>query len=151
TADGGLPQQVIADSLELPLPVEDLADLPESRRFEQTLARVREEAARPFDLSRGPLVRAGLIRLSDTEHIARVTTHHLISDGWSLGVLIREVSALYDAFRSGEPSPLPEPPFQYADFAAWQREWLQDEVLRHRLDYWIRQLEGLSPLGLPTD
>jgi amino acid adenylation domain-containing protein len=151
TADGGLPQQVIADSLELPVPVEDLANLPESRRFDQALARVREEAARPFDLSRGPLVRAGLIRLSDTEHIVRVTMHHMISDGWSLGVLIHEVSALYDAFRSGEPSPLPELTFQYADFAAWQREWLRGDVLRHRLDYWTRQLEDLSPLGLPTD
>jgi acyl carrier protein len=151
TTDGGLPQPVIADSLQLPLPVEDLADLPESQRFAQALARVREEAARPFDLSRGPLVRTDLIRLSDTEHIVRVTMHHIVSDGWSLGVLIREVSALYDAFRSGEPSPLPELDVQYADFAAWQRQWLQGEVLRLRLDYWTRQLEGLSPLGLPTD
>jgi non-ribosomal peptide synthetase component F len=151
TADGGLPQQTIAESLELPLPVEDLSDLPEDRRLEQALERVRQEAARPFDLSRGPLVRAGLIRLSDTEHIVQVTMHHIVSDGWSLGVLIRELSALYGALRSGEPSPLPELAIQYADYAAWQRAWLQGEVLRQQLDYWTQRLEGLSPLELPTD
>jgi amino acid adenylation domain-containing protein len=149
--DGGVPRQVIADSLELPLPIEDLSGLPEDRRLELALERVREEAARPFDLSRGPLVRAGLIRLSGTDHILQMTMHHIVSDGWSLGVLIREVSALYDAMRAGEPSPLPELAIQYADFAAWQREWLQGEVLRQRLEYWTRHLEGLSPLELPSD
>jgi len=149
--DGGVPRQVIADSLELPLPVEDLSGLPEDQRLAQALERVREEAARPFDLSRGPLVRAALILLSDTDHIVQVTMHHIVSDGWSLGVLIHEVSAHYDALRSGEPSHLPELEIQYADFAAWQREWLQGEVLRQRLDYWTRQLEGLSPLDLPND
>src|SRR5262249_20730666 len=145
TADGGLPQQAVADSLEWPLPVEDLSDLPEDRRIEQALERVHKEAARPFDLSRGPLVRPGPIRLSDTEHIVQVTMHHIISDGWSLGVLIRELSALYDALRSGESSPLPELAIQYADYAAWQREWLQDEALRRQLDYWTARLDGLPP------
>jgi amino acid adenylation domain-containing protein len=151
TVDGGRPQQAIADSLDLALPVEDLSDLPEDQRIEQALERVREEAARPFDLSRGPLVRAGLIRLSDTEHVVQVTMHHIISDGWSLGVLIRELSAHYGSFHSGEPSPLPEIAIQYADFAAWQCEWLQGEALRRQLDYWTAQLAGLPPLELPTD
>src|SRR5262249_10252450 len=87
----------------------------------------------------------------DTEHIVQVTMHHIVSDGWSLGVLIREVSALYEAFRLGDSSPLPDPTFQYADFAAWQRDWLQGEVLREHLDYWTAQLGGLSRLELPTD
>jgi hypothetical protein len=135
----------------LPLPIEVLSGLPEHQRLEQALERVREEAARPFVLSRGPLVRAELIRLTGTDHIVQVTMHHIVSDGWSLGVFIREVSALYDAMRTGEPSPLPELAIQYADFAAWQREVLQGEVLRQRLDYWTRQLEGLFPLELPND
>jgi hypothetical protein len=109
------------------------------------------EAAYPFDLSRGPLVRAGLIRLSEAEHIVQVTMHHIASDGWSLGVLIREVSALYEAFRAGQPSPLPDPAVQYADFAAWQHRWLQGDVLRQQLDYWTGQLAGLPPLELPGD
>src|SRR5262249_51854058 len=83
--DGGVPRPVIADSLELPLPVEDLCSLPEDRRLDRALERVLEEAAKPFDLATGPLVRAGLIRLSDTEHIVQVTMHHIVSDGWSLG------------------------------------------------------------------
>ena len=96
----------------------------------RALERVHAEAARPFDLARGPLVRAGLIRLGEEEHIVLVTMHHIVSDGWSLGVLIRELSALYEAFHRGEPSPLPEPAIQYVDFAAWQRGWLQGEALQ---------------------
>jgi amino acid adenylation domain-containing protein len=149
--DGGIPRQVIADAIEWPLPVVDLSEVPEDSRRDRAIEVVLAEAARPFDLARGPLVRAGLIRLADDRHIVQVTMHHIISDGWSLGVLIREVSALYDAFRRGEPSPLPEPALQYADFAAWQRDWLHGEVLEQQLDYWTGQLAGLSPLELPTD
>jgi amino acid adenylation domain-containing protein len=149
--DGGVPRQVIADSLELPLPVEDLSDLPEDRRLDRAIGRVLEEAAKPFDLARGPLVRAGLIRLAEDRYIVQVTMHHIVTDGWSLGVLIREVSALYEAFRAGQPPPLPEPAIQYADFAAWQREWPRGEALRRQLDYWTAQLAGLPLLELPTD
>ena len=117
----------------------------------RALERILAEAARPFDLARGPLVRAGLLRLGEDRHIVQVTMHHIASDGWSLGVLVREVSALYDAFRRGEPSPLPEPAIQYADFAAWQRAWLRGDVLQGQLDYWTGQLAGLQPLELPTD
>ncbi|HZW29446.1 MAG TPA: amino acid adenylation domain-containing protein [Isosphaeraceae bacterium] len=150
-AEAGVPRQVIAERLELPLPVEDLSTWPEDQRQPRALRRIHEEAARPFDLARGPLVRAGLLRLAELEHIAVVVLHHGIADGWSLGVLVREVSALYEAFRSGEPSPLPEPAIQYADYAAWQRDWLQGEVLQAQLDYWAGRLAGLPDLELPTD
>src|SRR6185312_12534634 len=134
-----------------PLPVEDLSGLPEDLRLERARGRVLEEAAQPFDLARGPLVRAGLIRLAEDRHIVQVTMHHIVSDGWSLGVLIREVSALYEAFRRGEGSPLPVPALQYADYAAWQRAWLQGDVLRRQLDYWTERLAGVVALELPTD
>ena len=143
--DGGIPRQVIADWLELPLTVED-SGLPEDEREIASPDRVREEAERPFDLARGPLVRAGCSAWASDEHIVQVTMHHIISDGWSLGVLIREVSALYEAFLQGEPSPLPEPPIQYADYAAWQRDWLQGEGLQVAARLLEAQLAGL-PAG----
>src|SRR6185295_16371040 len=87
------------------------------------------EAQLPFDLTRGPLLRAGLIRLGEVEHILLVTMHHIVSDGWSMGVLVHEFATLYTAFSSDRPSPLAELPIQYADYAQWQREWLSGEVL----------------------
>ncbi|HEX8202153.1 MAG TPA: amino acid adenylation domain-containing protein, partial [Isosphaeraceae bacterium] len=150
-SEGGVPRQVIAPAQALALPVTDLTDLPESDRRAEALRRLRAEAARPFDLARGPLVRAGLFRLGEAEHVVAVTMHHIVSDGWSIGVLVREVAALYDAFRRGAPSPLPEPALQYADYAAWQRRWLQGEVLQTQLDYWAGQLAGVPALELPAD
>jgi amino acid adenylation domain-containing protein len=150
-ADGGVPRQVIAARLELPLTVYDLSGLAEDQRAVRAADRIRQEAERPFDLARGPLIRAGLLRLSEREHIALVTMHHVISDGWSIGVLIRELSALYPSFLLGQPSVLPEPAIQYADYAVWQRSWLQGAVLQAQLDYWTRQLAGLPELELPTD
>jgi amino acid adenylation domain-containing protein len=150
-SDGGIPRQVIASRLELRLSVEDLSPLPENERQSQALLRVRVYAEQPFDLARGPLIRAGLLRLGDREHIAIVTTHHAIFDGWSIGILIRELSALYEAFRLGDPSPLPEPAVQYADYAISQRNWLQGASLDAQLDYWTGQLAGVRPLELPTD
>jgi amino acid adenylation domain-containing protein len=147
----GVPRQVIAPSLIVPMPVTDLGGLPAERREDEALRRLREEAERPFDLARGPLVRAGLLRLGERAHVVLVTMHHIVSDGWSIGVLVREVAALYEAFQHGEPSPLPEPALQYADYAAWQREWLQGEVLRSQLDYWTGQLAGVPALELPAD
>ena len=87
-------------------------------------------------------IRAVLLRLDDSEHILLLTLHHIVSDGWSMGVLIQEMAALYEAFTSGRPSPLPEPVLQYADYAAWQRQWLQGEALESQLSYWKKQLEG---------
>lgn len=110
------------------------------------------EARQTFDLSEDPLLRANLLRLSETAHVLLLTMHHVVSDGWSMGVLIQELLALYPAFAKNEPSPLPELPVQYADFALWQREWLTGHVLETQLDYWKKQLAGAPPvLKLPTD
>ena len=109
------------------------------------------EARAPFDLARGPLLRAVLLDLGEREHILLLTQHHIVSDGWSTGILVREVAALYVALSSGQPSPLPDLPVQYADFTLWQRQWLQGEVLQAQLDYWTGQLAGMPPvLELPT-
>lgn len=110
------------------------------------------EARRPFNLAQGPLLRASLLRLADTEHILLLTIHHIIYDGWSEGVFFQELTSLYQALANGQPSSLVELPIQYADFAVWQRWWLQGEVLERQLAYWTRQLAGAPPvLELPTD
>jgi amino acid adenylation domain-containing protein len=111
-----------------------------------------EEAGAPFDLARGPLIRGRLVRLAPEEHVLLVTMHHIVSDGWSMGVLTRELSALYAAFRRGDADPLPPLPVQYADYAAWQRRWVDGEVLREQADYWRETLAGVPELlELPTD
>lgn len=147
----GTPHQIVAPSVAIALPVEDLGSFPEADRETELQGRLDEEARRPFDLSKGPLLRATLIRLSEQEHVLSVTMHHIASDLWSIGILIREVAALYEAFRQGSPSPLPEPALQYADFAVWQRDWLQGDALQAQLDYWNDRLQGLRPLELPID
>jgi non-ribosomal peptide synthetase component F len=111
-----------------------------------------QAARRPLTLDRGPLLRVGLLRLDEQEHILLFTMHHIVSDAWSMGVLVREVAALYAAFSTGKPSPLPELRLQYADFASWQRQWLQGEVLESHVSYWKQQLDGAPKvLELPTD
>ncbi len=159
------PAQVIAPELTLPLPVVDLRDLPKAGCEAEAVRLATEEARRPFDLARGPLVRAGLLRLADDEHVLLFTMHHIISDGWSMGVLVREMSALYEAFSAGKPSPLPELPIQYADFGLWQRECLSlkeelaspegnlllGPVVEEQIVYWKQRLDGLAVLELPTD
>ncbi|CVI57331.1 non-ribosomal peptide synthetase [Agrobacterium deltaense] len=114
---------------------------------------VRAEALEPFDLEKGPLLRASLLRIAADQHILLVTMHHIICDGWSIrGILPHELGTLYTAFSLNQPSPLPALPVQYADYAVWQREWLQGEVLEHQLAYWRQQLAGLpAALALPTD
>ncbi len=109
------------------------------------------ESGRPFDLASGPLLRTSLVRLAPEEHLLLVAQHHVISDGWSLGLFVRELSILYSAFIQGLPSPLPELPIQYPDFALWQREWLSGAVLEGQLGYWRQQLAGISTLELPSD
>ena len=107
---------------------------------------------RPFDLASEPLVRARLLDLGEDEHVLLLTMHHIISDGWSMGVLVRELAAVYSACSNNLPSPLAELPIQYADFALWQRQWLQKEVLNGQLAYWKQQLDGAPEvLALPTD
>src|SRR5262249_27923257 len=119
----GLPVQRIAEPQALHLPLVDVSEPGAVERL------ATEEAQRPFDLSVGPLLRVQLLRVSEEEHVVLVTMHHIVSDGWSMGLLVREVSRLYEAYRSGQESPLPELPIQYADYAAWQREWLDGEAL----------------------
>jgi amino acid adenylation domain-containing protein len=128
-------------------------DLGEHPEAEAELRRLlAEEARETFDLERGPLVRGRLIRLAADDHVLHVTMHHIVSDGWSMGVLTRELSALYGAFSRGEPDPLPALPIQYADYAAWQRRWVDGEVLQAQAEYWKTALAGAPELlELPTD
>ena len=132
--------QVIEAAAPVRLAVLDLSGLDEAERTAETERLVAAESARPFDLMRGPLLRVSLIRLDEEEHVALMTMHHIVSDGWSIGVLVREVAALYGAYLRGEESPLEELPIQYADFAHWQRTWLQGEVLAAQLAYWREEL-----------
>jgi iturin family lipopeptide synthetase A len=112
---------------------------------------LRAELDRPFDIGAGPLLRTRLLRLADDEHVMAVSMHHIVSDGWSLDVLLREVLVLYEAFGNGQPSPLPKLPVQYPDFAVWQQDWLNSEEFVRQLDYWRERLAGLAPLELPID
>src|SRR5205085_7511239 len=123
------PVQAIAPKLKLSLQVEDLSELPEAERESEAVRLATDEAQRPFDLAHGPLLRARLLRLSTEDHALLFTMHHIISDGWSMGVLVSEVGTIYSAYAQGEESPLAELPIQYADYAVWQREWLQGEVM----------------------
>ncbi|HEY9283603.1 MAG TPA: condensation domain-containing protein, partial [Pyrinomonadaceae bacterium] len=136
----------------LVLPVVDLGSLPAEIRAAAAKEIARAEAHRPFDLARGPLLRATLLRLCGREHVVLLTLHHIVSDAWSLTILLREVATLYESFSRGSASPLVELPVQYADFAHWQRRWMSGEVLDKQLRYWKGKLGGeLLALELPTD
>jgi hypothetical protein len=143
--------QVVAPSATLALPVIDLSALDESRREGEAHRLAGAEAKRTFQLSVGPLLRATVIRLGPERHSVFVTMHHIIADGWSVGVFLRETLVLYDAFTLGETSPFPELAIQYADFAVWQREWLRDGILEEQLGYWREQLAELPSFSLHTD
>jgi amino acid adenylation domain-containing protein len=149
----GKPVQVIAiaPSLTVAMPVMDLQGLAKARQEAETERLATEEAQCPFDLTRGPLLRVKLVRLEERQYILLITMHHIISDGWSLGVFVRELAGLYEAFASGRSPLLPELPIQYVDFVIWQREWLQGDALEDQLRYWKRQLAPLSVLDLPAD
>jgi amino acid adenylation domain-containing protein len=148
----GEPVQLIGTPPSLQLAVEQLEAEGEEERKAELLRVMTEEGRKPFDLSQGPLIRMRLIRLEEEEHVILLTMHHIVSDGWSMGILVNEVATLYRAYAAGEESPLPELPLQYADFAVWQRDWLSGEVLERELSYWRRQLGGKLPvLELPTD
>jgi len=147
----GEPEQVIEHGLRIDVPLVDLGSLPTSVATEEARGLARIEAVRPFSLAEAPLLRAQLLRLSTEHHMLLLTMHHIVVDGWSLRVLLRELSTLYEAFAAGKESPLPELQIQYADYAAWQRKWLQGEVLERQLHYWRRQLDSVEPLQLPTD
>jgi amino acid adenylation domain-containing protein len=150
---GGTPRQVIAPFGGFGLTMTDLSHLPgETREAEVQRELIAESTERPFDLSAGPLFRASLLRLGAQEHVLVLGQHHIVSDGWSMGVLYRELSALYEAYRQGRASPLPELRVQYADFAVWQREQLEGAALERQLSYWRERLAGAPELlELPTD
>ncbi|WP_394831350.1 amino acid adenylation domain-containing protein [Pendulispora rubella] len=148
---GGRAKQIIGAPFRVELPIEDFSDLTAAQRDTRAQAVVHEEAQQIFSLERGPLFAARLVRLSADEHLFLITIHHIVSDGWSLGIFNRELAALYAAYTQGQPSPLGELPIQYGDFAAWQQQRLADHACKPDLDFWKRELEGLSPLSLPTD
>jgi amino acid adenylation domain-containing protein len=151
-AKDGVPVQVIAPQNSAILHQVDVRELSEGTREALVEKLMGEELHGPFDLSRGPLLRVMLVRVEEAQHVWLLTMHHIVSDGWSMGVFLRELMALYEAFSQGQPSPLPELPIQYADFAHWQRNWLTGDVLKEQLSYWKTELEGApAVLELPTD
>lgn len=151
-AVNGHPMQVIAPALKLPLPLVDLSTLLHAEREAEALRLANEQAQRPFDLTQGPLMRVLLLQLGAEEYLLLLTIHQIISDGWSLGVLFQELASLYTAFTSGQPSSLPDLPIQYADYALWQQERVQEDLLADDLAYWKQQLAGAPALlDLPTD
>lgn len=155
----GQPMQKIAPQVTVSLPIIDLQGLPTAQREAEMRRLTTQEAQKPFNLSTGPLLRLTLLRLEETEHLLVMNLHHIVSDGWSIGVLIRELGALYTAFASKNSvsTPLPELPIQYADFAHWQRQWLEEvgakgySPLQSQLAYWRQQLEDIPLLNLPSD
>jgi amino acid adenylation domain-containing protein len=150
-ARGDRPAQVIAPAGRRELPLADLSLLPEARRRGEARRLADEAVAQPFDLERDPVLRARAVRLGPDEHVLLLVVHHIAADGWSVGVIIEEIAALYPAALAGLVSPLPELAVQYADFARWQRGWLRDEALDRQLGYWRRRLAGAPVLDLPTD
>ncbi|MCF7223318.1 amino acid adenylation domain-containing protein [Marilutibacter chinensis] len=152
STDAGPVQSIAAETIGFALVEEDLASLDAPAREQALRARAAEEARAPFDLAAGPLFRGRLIRLAADEHALLLTQHHIVSDGWSLGVLVKEVTTLYAAFVEGRADPLPPLPIQYADYAVWQRGWLQGEALEAQVAFWREHLRGAPPLlELPTD
>ena len=148
----GQPTQIVAPKLTLVLPIVDLQHLPQATQDIEVHRLANQEAEMAFNLAKGPLLRTTFLKLSEIEYVALFTLHHIVSDGWSTGILIDELTTLYKAFSTGEPSPLSELPIQYADFAVWQRKWLQGEVLENHLNYWKHKLGSNPPiLQLPTD
>ncbi len=148
----GTPIQVIDPEATLNINLVDLQQLEATERETVLQQQVQKEAPTPFDLESAPLIRCSLWQLDATEYVLLLNMHHIVSDGWSIGVFIQELSSLYQAFTAGEPSPLAELTIQYADFAVWQRKWLGEEVLENQLHYWQQQLDGAPELlQLPTD
>jgi amino acid adenylation domain-containing protein/non-ribosomal peptide synthase protein (TIGR01720 family) len=147
----GEPRQVVDEEVRLDLQIMDLSGTSQNERETEAKHLAREEARRPFDLEHGPLFRVKLLKLGERDHVLLVTMHHIVSDGWSTDILVREFAMLYGALSSGAPSPLPELSVQYADYAVWQRSWMKGSVLEDKLAYWKRQLAGVQTLELPTD
>ena len=150
--EGGRPFQVIMPPTPIPLPIVDLQSFSDDQQEAEVWQQAMQEAQLPFDLAQGSLFRALLIRLSETNHVLVVTMHHIISDGWSVGILIQEMAALYLAFATGKEPTLPELPVQYPDYCIWQHNWLQGEEFEKQQAYWHTQLQqAQTSLELPTD
>lgn len=147
----GAPVQRIADPGPISLEIIDLTTVPQADRLKAARRTIEEQAQQEFDLVHGPLFRPVLIRLGPDEHELLVTIHHIIADGWSVNIIMKELTALYKAGRSEQLLLLPEPPLQYADFALWQRQWLTGRALEPQRQYWLAQLRGCPKLELPTD
>ncbi len=147
----GQPVQAIAPSLTIPLPVINLQNRSPTEQETEARTLTIHEAKHPFNLAEGPLLRVTLLQLSETEYVLLLNLHHIVADGWSIGVLIKELGILYTTFLDKQLSPLPELPIQYADFAEWQRQWLQGELLETQLAYWRQHLNKITILNLPTD
>ncbi|MBW4431907.1 MAG: amino acid adenylation domain-containing protein [Pelatocladus maniniholoensis HA4357-MV3] len=148
----GQPIAVISEEKPITLSIFDISDLAENQQQAEIKQQAAQEAQQPFDISNDHLLRVKLLRLGEEEHIVLLTIHHIVFDGWSIGVLVEELAKLYQAFCNGQPSPLPTLPIQYVDFAVWQRQWLQGEVLKSQISYWRKQLENAPRvLELPTD
>ncbi|UZW58362.1 condensation domain-containing protein [Lysobacter enzymogenes] len=148
----GRPVQIIAPAATVPIVDHDLRHLPFAARESELQRLAQEEASRPFDLAQGPLLRVSLIRLDEHDHTALLEMHHIITDGWSNRLLLREILALYAAISRGEPDPLPAPPIRYADFAVWQRKRLSGAAMDKLVRYWTRQLAGDLPVSqFPAD
>jgi len=151
-SENGNPRQIIHPAITLKLEIVDLQQEVEAERETKLQQLINEKASTPFKLEVAPLVRCSLLQLEAQEYVLLVTMHHIISDGWSMGILIKELSSLYPAFVRGKASPLEELPIQYADFAVWQREWLSGDNFKRSLNYWKKSLEGAPQLlQLPTD
>ncbi|MFA6985650.1 MAG: amino acid adenylation domain-containing protein, partial [Arenimonas sp.] len=151
-ADDAGPQQIVLDPAPVPVARHDLRQLAPGEREAAAFALARREAAQPFDIARGPLLRALLVQVADDAHLFVLNAHHIVVDGWSLSIVLDELRQLYAAFQTGKPSPLPELSLQYVDYALWQREFLDGESLRKQLGYWTERLSGRIPvLELPGD
>ena len=150
--ENGQPYLVIEPELSISLPVEDLTHVPAEKLKEEAWRIATREAATPFDLTRGPLVRARVLRLEKDEHVLMFTTHHIITDGWSIAVFVEEIQQMYTAFSSNLPPVLPDLPIQFADYAYWQNEWFKGEALKPQIEYWKNKMKGAPALlELPTD
>ncbi|MEO0968652.1 MAG: amino acid adenylation domain-containing protein [Cyanobacteria bacterium J06639_18] len=145
------PVQAIADSIEIPLPVMDLQSTPAEEQTNRVQQLILEVAAKPFDLANGSLLRVSLLRLNEQSHVLVLVMHHVICDGWSMGIFLSELSALYAGYTNGKPASLPELPVQYADFASWEQQYLQGKVMETNLSYWKQQLANLPTLELPSN
>lgn len=147
----GEPVQIVAPPAPVYYSIVDLSSSPVRKRHARFQQIRRQELAQPFDLAQGPLIRFKLVKLAERQHLLIIAMHHIITDGWSMNVLQRELSVLYAAYRAGQSTPLPPLPLQYADFSIWQRAWLSGERLAQQIDYWKRTLTGTERLQLPTD